>query len=145
MGKFKQEYTETANAIVSHAIVMPPVAMEDGQLPPLYYFTNNAACDTGAQFSFISPRVVEGLGLKPHGKAAYMGIGGDQVSNTYLVHIGLSNGELITEHEVYCGDIDDYDLLLGMDIIVQTDFLITNKDGKTTFQFRTPSEGGVEL
>lgn len=24
-------------------------------------------------------------------------------------------------------------------------FLITNKDGKTTFQFRTPSEGGVEL
>ena len=47
--------------------------------------------------------------------------------------------------EVYCSDIDDYDVLLGMDIITQTDFLITNKDGKTTFQFRTPSEGGVEL
>ena len=30
-------------------------------------------------------------------------------------------------------------------IITRTDFLITNKDGKTTFQFRTPSEGGVEL
>ena len=25
------------------------------------------------------------------------------------------------------------------------DFLITNADGKTTFQFRTPSEGGVTL
>ena len=25
------------------------------------------------------------------------------------------------------------------------DAIITNKDGKTTFQFRTPSEGGVEL
>ena len=113
MGKFKQEYIGSANAIVSHAIVMPPINMEDGQVPPLYYFTNNTAWDTGAQF--------------------------------YLVHIGLSNGELITEHEVYCSDIDDYDLLLGMDIITQTDFLITNKDGKTTFQFRTPSEGGVEL
>ena len=42
-----------------------------------------------------------------------------------------------------------------VNIITQTDFLITNKDGKTTFQFfdersdkvdyRTPSEGGVEL
>ena len=32
-----------------------------------------------------------------------------------------------------------------MDIITQTDFLITNKDEKTTFQFRMPSEGGVEL
>ena len=36
-------------------------------------------------------------------------------------------------------------LLIGMDIIVFGDFLITNKDGKTTFQFRTPSEGEVEL
>jgi hypothetical protein len=32
-----------------------------------------------------------------------------------------------------------------MDIINQTDFLITNADGKTTFQFRAPSEGGIEL
>ena len=52
---------------------------------------------------------------------------------------------MIYNEEVYCSDIDDYDLLIGMDIITQSDFLITNKDGKTTFQFRTPSEGGVEL
>ena len=39
----------------------------------------------------------------------------------------------------------EYAALIGMDIITRTDFLITNKDGKTTFQFRTPSEGGVEL
>jgi hypothetical protein len=32
-----------------------------------------------------------------------------------------------------------------MDIITETDFLITNADGKTTFQFRTPSEGGVVI
>ena len=32
-----------------------------------------------------------------------------------------------------------------MDIISQTDFLITNADNKTIFQFRTPSEGGIEL
>ena len=31
------------------------------------------------------------------------------------------------------------------DVIVFGDFLITNADGKTTFQFRTPSEGGVTL
>ena len=30
-------------------------------------------------------------------------------------------------------------------VIVFGDFLITNKDNMTTFQFRTPSEGGVEL
>lgn len=74
-----------------------------------------------------------------------MGIGGDQVSDAYLVYVGLSNGDLIGEVKVYCSDIDDYDILLGMDIITETDFLITNRDGKTTFQFRSPSEGGVKL
>ena len=58
---------------------------------------------------------------------------------------------MIGEVKVYCSDIDDYDILLGMDIITETDFVITrsaqrdallakNKDGKTTFLFRSPSE-----
>ena len=93
----------------------------------------------------VPPRVVEALGLKPSGKGHYMGIGGDQESDTFFVHIGLPNGQLKRYVNAYCADLDDYDILLGMDIITQTDFLITNADGKTTFQFRTPSEGGVEL
>jgi hypothetical protein len=36
-------------------------------------------------------------------------------------------------------------VLMSKDVIVFGDFLITNGDGKTMFQFRTPSEGGVEL
>ena len=44
-----------------------------------------------------------------------------------------------------CSDIEDYDMLIGMDIITLTDFCITNKDKKTKFAFRTPSEGGIEL
>ena len=36
MGKFKQEYTGTAEAIVSHAIVMPPV---DGIMGPVLLIT----------------------------------------------------------------------------------------------------------
>lgn len=101
--------------------------------------------DTGAQVTIISPRLVESLGLLPCGQGQFMGIGGDQVSDAYLVYVGLSNGDLIGEVKVYCSEIDDYDILLGMDIITETDFLITNKDAKTTFQFRSPSEGGVKL
>ena len=146
MGTFRQEYTELADSIVTNAIVVPTdVDVANEQHPKFYYYTDRAAWDTGAQFTFISPRVVEALGLKTCGRAEYMGIGGDQVSDTYLVHIGLSNGLLMHNINVYCADIDDYDLLIGMDIITQTDFLITNKDNKTTFQFRTPSEGGLDL
>lgn len=35
--------------------------------------------------------------------------------------------------------------LVSREEFVFGDFLITNNNGKTTFQFRTPSEGGVEL
>ncbi|MBQ8937708.1 MAG: hypothetical protein IJV06_06595 [Bacteroidaceae bacterium] len=62
-----------------------------------------------------------------------------------MVHIGLPNGQLKRYVNAYSADLDDYDMLIGMDIITETDFLITNADSKTTFQFRTPSEGGVEL
>ena len=146
MGTYRQEYTVLANAIVTNAIVVPTDAeVRAGEQPSLYYYTDSEAWDTGAQFTLISPRVVEALGLKPSGKGQYMGIGGDQESDTFFVHIGLPNGQLKRYVNVYCADLDDYNLLLGMDIITQTDFLITNKDCKTTFQFRTPSEGGVEL
>jgi len=146
MGTYRQEYTVLADAIVTNAIVVPMDSeVKAGEQPSRYYYTDNAAWDTGAQFTLISPRVVEALAIKPSGKGQYMGIGGDQESDTYLVHIGLPNGQLKRYVNAYCADLDDYDMLIGMDIITETDFLITNADGKTTFQFRTPSEGGVEL
>lgn len=146
MGTYRQEYTVLANAIVTNAIVVPMDAeVKAGGQPSLYYYTDNAAWDTGAQFTLISPRVVEALKLKPSGRGQYMGIGGDQESDTYMVHIGLPDGQLKRYVNAYCADLDDYDILIGMDIIAETDFLITNAEGKTTFQFRTPSEGGIEL
>lgn len=145
MSSFKKEYNSPADAIVTNAVVLDAAIAVDGKHIPPYYYTDNAAWDTGAQFSFISPRIVKGLGLTPCGIGQYMGIGGDQESNLYKVHIALPNGEIVRNLKVFCTDLDDYDILLSMDIIRLTDFLITNKDGKTTFQFRTPAEGGVEL
>ena len=159
MATYRQEYTVLAEAIVTrstsgrllpagrkNAIVVPTDAeVKAGEQPSLYYYTDSAAWDTGAQFTLISPRIVEALGLQSIGKETFMGIGGDQESDTYFVHIGLPNGELKRYVKAYCSDLDNYDVLIGMDIIAETDFLITNADGKTTFQFRTPSEGGVEL
>lgn len=142
---FKKEYEQLAEAIITEAVVLPAIEIKPGMDIPPHYHTENAAWDTGAQFTFISPRIVDVLKLTPCGKGQFMGIGGDQVSNTYNVHIGLPNGLLLRDVNVYCSDIDDYDLLIGMDIITETDFVLTNANNKTTFQFRTPSVGGIEL
>ena len=37
-------------------------------------------------------------------------------------------------------DNDEYDVIIGMDVICKGDFAITNLNGKTTFSFRIPSE-----
>ncbi len=145
MHSFKKEYNCQAEAIITEAVVMPAVEIKKGMAIPPHFYTDNAAWDTGAQFTFVSPRVVKELQLRPYAKGQFMGIGEDQESDTYMLSIALPNGRIIQNIEVYCTDIDDYDLLLGMDIISQTDFVITNKDNKTTFQFRSPSEGGIEL
>ena len=88
-------------------------------IPP-HFHTERAAWDTGAQFTIVSPRIIEALHLNPLRQGSVMGIGGDKISSTYMVHIALPNGKIIKDVEVYSTDIDDYDLLIGMDIIVVT-------------------------
>lgn len=141
MSKYKKEFGCMAEAIITNAIVMPAIKTKEGDPLPKYHYTENAAWDTGAQFTVISPRIVDILQLEPIHKSEIMGIGGDQTVLTYLIHIGLPSGDLIHDVEVYCSDIDDYDLLIGMDIITLTDFYITNKDNKTIFSYKIPSDG----
>ena len=77
--------------------------------------------------------------------ATFQVFGGEQRVGIYEISLGLPNRETYHDIQVFGAALDEYSVLLGMDIIARTDFFITNNDGKTTFQFRTPSEGGVEL
>lgn len=83
--------------------------------------------------------------LKPRSEGEIVGIGGDHTAKTYMIHLGLPSGDLVQDVEVYCSDIDDYDVLIGMDIIGLTDFSLTNGDGKTIFAYRIPSEGNTDF
>ena len=109
------------------------------------FHTECAIWDTGADTTIISSRIVKELNLQPYKAGGISGIGGATGSNVYLVHVLVPTGDFVTQVEVMENDFQDIDVLIGMDVIVFGDFLITNKDGKTTFQFRTPSEGSVEL
>lgn len=109
------------------------------------FHADRALWDTGADTTIISSRIVKKLNLQPYKAGGISGIGGATGSNVYLVHVLTPTGDFVANVEVMENDFEDIDVLIGMDVIVIGDFLITNKDGKTTFQFRTPSEGGVEL
>lgn len=140
MSSFNKQYDGFASNIITNAIVFPGVKLEKMTIETPRHFSKNALWDTGAQITVISDKVVKSLGLTPYGKGTVMGIGGEDDVDTYHIHVLLPNGFLVCDVEAYCSDIED-DILIGMDIISLTDFIITNKDCKTNFIMRAPSEG----
>ncbi|MCR5644842.1 MAG: hypothetical protein K6F96_00415 [Bacteroidales bacterium] len=60
--------------------------------------------------------------------------------NTYLIHLGLPTGDVVTNVIAMEFDSEEYDVVIGMDVICQGDMALTNKDGNTTFSYRVPSQ-----
>lgn len=137
MASYKKEYPYLVEDIVTECDIYTAEGHK--------FHTERAMWDTGADTTIISSRIVNELKLQPYKQGGIAGIGGATGSNVYLVHVLVPTGDFVTSVEVMESDFEDIDVLIGMDVIIFGDFLITNKDGKTIFQFRTPSEGGLEL
>ena len=137
MATFKKEYPN----VVENVLTECDIYTADGHK----FHTERAMWDTGADTTIISSRIVKELKLQPYKQGGIAGIGGATGSNVYLVHVLVPTGDFVTYVEVMESDFEDIDVLIGMDVIVFGDFLLTNADNKTTFQFRTPSTGGIEL
>jgi hypothetical protein len=137
MATYKKEFPE----IVDTVLTTCDIYSADGHK----FHTDKALWDTGADTTIISSSIVRELQLKPYKQGGIAGIGGASDSNVYLVHILIPTGDFVTYVEVMESDFEDYDVIIGMDVITFGDLLITNANDKTVFQFRTPSQGCVEL
>ena len=110
-------------------------------LPPYPLHDTMALWDTGATKSVITDATVAALNLVPSGTTMVNHAGGTSPSNTYLVNFILPNkvgiaGVLVSQ----CSDIaGHFGAIIGMDIICQGDFSITNVGKETCMSFRIPS------
>lgn len=139
---YTKHYESLSGEITTPAYIFPK--FEEGTLPPLKFYTENAAWDTGAECSIISPYLAQSLNLKSIGKVEARGVGHGR-GELCEIAVALPNGKVIHDLQVYCLDIEDYDILLGMDVINQCDFAITNQNGKTTFSFQSPSSTTIDF
>jgi predicted aspartyl protease len=135
---------------------MVPALVADVELFPPAIFTlpgnpsggtkYKALFDTGATHSSVSPKVVADLNLTSIG-ATNVGVGGGTLTTTsHLVNIGFPNRVMfqmvrVAKVAVHQG----IDVLIGMDIISQGDFAVTNHGGKTTFSFCCPSRKEIDF
>lgn len=101
-----------------------------------------ALWDTGATNSCVSHSVVSSLNLSSIGKVLRHTPSGEDLVDTYCVDITLPHGITFSGVIVSDSEIGDQgiDILIGMDIITQGDFSLSNHNGKTVFTFRTPSQ-----
>ena len=90
--------------------------------------------------TIFSTKLVSELRPEHFGQGGMTGIGGQSEGDTYLIHISLPTGDVITYQEVYEANLGDYDAIIGMDIITRGDFHLDSSKGETLFSFQLPNE-----
>lgn len=104
-----------------------------------------AIWDTGATASVVSQRVVAACGLQQIGLKRVSGVHGTADVAAYLADLHLPNNVIVGSVEVTVGNFNDFDVLIGMDVIAQGDFAITHHQGRTKFSFCIPSHRDIDF
>ncbi len=96
--------------------------------------------DTGSEGCLISAELAEKLKLSPVGMKKVIGVHDEKWSPEYLFNLKLPNGHSFEMINVLVGDMVGFEeILIGMSIITQGDFAVTNVNNSTAMSFRTPS------
>jgi hypothetical protein len=136
---FTSRYTALSR-VLSNEIKIAQAFNPDAKDSPPQLLPFSAIWDTGATNTVITQNVVSKCSLWQIDKTITHTVNGPRTSNVYLVSLILPNGILFPSWKVTDGELGgNYDVLIGMDVIIQGDFAISNFNGKTTFSFRMPS------
>lgn len=98
-----------------------------------------AIWDTGATHSVITSKIVSELNLKPVGMTIVHTANGQAHQKQYFVNFYLPNQVMFRMLRVTEALLHETDILIGMDVISQGDFCVSNFEGKTVLTFRMPS------
>ena len=145
MAVLNKEYHSLVTAIQTDCIVMPSIEDITQSKQLLYTEVKSMVWDTGATNTLVSSQVVKALGLVPIENSLVEGVGGIIESSVYKLSVYLANDIIFKNVKALCSDIGDYDLVIGMDIIAQGDFAISNNNGQVCFSFRYPSKDKIIL
>ncbi len=141
-----QTHDYLVSAIYTSASVGTPV--EPSYEVPSNEYWIKALWDTGATHSAISDRLAKILQLSSEDFVEVSTALGILEVPVYSVRVTFPNQLIFEDVEVaqfICADIEECDLIIGMDIITQGDLSITNLDGRTVFSFRVPSQHVVDF
>jgi uncharacterized protein YwlG (UPF0340 family) len=114
-----------------------------GQHPP--FVACKAIWDTGAMRSTISVETAKKLQLQPVRQAKVFHADGVSIRNVYYINLLLPNHIEVKNVAVTDGNIEDTDVLIGMDIKTLCDFALTSPGNETKFSFMIPSTLDIDF
>lgn len=65
--------------------------------------------------------------------------------SVYVIDLMLPGNIKVENLNVLSAESEDYDVVIGMDVMTLGDFCLSNKEGKTCFSFRLPSKEHIVL
>jgi len=136
---FTTRYSQKTRILFSEIQIAHPFApssIPKSLLPKKY----RGIWDTGATGSAITQKVIDDVGLKPTSMVKVNTASQKEVpTEVYLISVFLPNRVCIPQLKVTRANLVGTEVLLGMDIISEGDFAVTNENGKTVLSFRLPS------
>ena len=143
---FTTKYEGLALAIVTPVRICAAFDPQNPPTPAPTYLEFRALWDTGATNSLITAQTARTLNLVPTGSGIVNHAGGSDTRPKYLVNMMLPNNVGVVGVQVMeCSGVPGgFEAIIGMDIITNGDFSITNCEGKTCMSFRTPSVKEVD-
>ena len=135
MTTYKKEWDCIVEAIETPIAVCEAVVLKQGMKTPKVFKSECFLWDTGSTSTLISSKVVSELGLKPYGRCLVSDNSTVDERDTYLIHVGLPTGNTAINVEAMLTLSEDYDVIIGMDIIASGNFKLTNENGKSVFSF----------
>ena len=145
MAVYTQRNSDIIEAIVSECRICQAVDFKNGEFPSKVYTSQNAVWDTGATNTLISSKVVQNLGLKPYGTSGFSTANVIVEAKVYEIHLAIPSAGVVCNVMAMEKDDEDYEVVIGMDVISQGDFAFTNHDGHSTYSFRLPSQEEIIL
>ena len=135
---FTTRENSISNVLINQVEIFPS---KPEQLDPSAKIDCRAIWDTGSSLTCITPKIVDQLGLQESGITNMVGINGkSEKTSIFIVDVCLPNGVCLLGVDVVVMNLtDDYDVLIGMNIINLGDLAVSNFNGKTVFSFRIPS------
>lgn len=139
---FTSRFIGRASQLITDVIILPPPpspAKEYSiQEDKATHF--KAVWDTGASSTAITQRVVDELKLAPTGMRQVHTASGTVLSESYAVAVALPNRVIIPLINATKSDLGNcaIDVLIGMDVIGQGDFAVTEENGCTVMSYRWP-------